>query len=153
MKRLPKIILSVMALALLALCAASCSFFQVRDSHSPKSRVIDFVLENENRLIEHIREKSLAELENTGIIEDVYEHEDYIEFSCGGSGFGSNTSYWGFYYALSDDESKALAAISGCACSELTECGDGLEWREENGDNYFYAENITGRFYYYFTSY
>lgn len=153
MKKLFLIIPVAAALAVFALCAASCSFFQVRDAQTPKSRVMAFVLENESLLFEHIREKSLAELENSGIIEDVYEHEDYIEFSCGGSGFGPNTSYWGFYYALSEDENKAISALSGFTYSELTECGDGLEWREENGDNYFYFENITGRFYYYFQSY
>lgn len=43
--------------------------------------------------------------------------------------------------------------MSGCAYSELIESGSGLEVREEDGDNYFYTESITGHFYYYFSSY
>lgn len=140
-------------LLFLASCASSCPFFQVRDPQSPKKRVFDYVLENESDLTKHIREKSFMELENTGIIEEINAHDDYIDFSCGGSGFGPNTSYWGFFYALSEDETKAVSAMGGCAYSELTESGSGLEVREEDGDNYFYTESITGRFYYYFSSY
>ena len=147
---------SVLAAALalllfLASCASSCSFFQVRDPQSPKKRVVDFVLENESDLTKHIREKSFMELENTGIIEEINAHDDYIDFSCGGSGFGPNTSYWGFYYALSENAETAVRAFFDNA--ELTESGSGLEMREEDGDNYFYTESITGRFYYYFSSY
>lgn len=151
MKKLIAFILFAIALALLASCASSGSFFQVRDSQSPKKRIVDFVLENDSGIIEHIREKSLAELENTGIIEEIYAHDEYIEFSCGASGFGSNTSYWGFYYALSENEDKAVCAMGGCAYSELAERGSGLEL--EDGDNLFYTEKITGRFYYYFQMY
>ncbi len=138
-------------LLFLASCASSCPFFQVRDPQSPKKRVFDYVLENESDLTKHIREKSFMELENTGIIEEINAHDDYIEFSCGGSGFGPNTSYWGFYYALSENAETAVRAFFGNA--ELTESGSGLEVREESGDNYSYTESITGRFYYYFSSY
>ena len=151
MKRLIAVILFSAALILFALSASSCSFFQVQDPSSPKKRVINYVLENESSLIEHIRENRFSELENTGIIEDISEHEYYIDFSCGGSGFGPNTSYWGFYYALSEDETKAVSAMGGCAYSELTESGSGLSIAD--GDNLFYTENITGRFYYYFIKY
>lgn len=138
-------------LLFLASCASSCSFFQVRDPQSPKKRVFDYVLENESDLTKHIREKSFMDLENTGIIEEINAHDDYIDFSCGSSGFGPNTSYWGFYYALSEDETKAVSAMGGCAYSELTESGSGLSIAD--GDNLFYTENIMGKFYYYFIKY
>lgn len=151
MKKLIAFVSFALALALLASCASSGSFFQVRDPRSLRKRVFDYVFENEALLIDCIRERTLSRLENSGIIEDIYEHETCIEFSCGASGFGSNTSYWGFYYVLSENAETAVRAFFDYA--ELTESGSGLEMREESGDDYFYTENITGRFYYYFQRY
>ena len=65
---------------------------------------------------------------------------DTVEFNCGGRGFGSASSYYGFYYT----ENERKMEDSG-----LTPKGDGWVWREADGDNWCYTEKITENFYYY----
>ena len=65
--------------------------------------------------------------------------EDMIIFNCGGSGFGSASSYYGFYYT----ENKRTPEDRG-----LTQKDEGWEWKEMGGDNWYYTEKITENFYY-----
>lgn len=73
---------------------------------------------------------------------DVNVEDEIIDFYCGGSGFGSSTSYYGFYYTENDN----LSAI-WCAGDTLAPSGKGWSWK--NGDNSYYTEKITDNFYYY----
>jgi len=66
--------------------------------------------------------------------------ENYVNFYCGGSGFGSASSYYGFYYSEND---RIMEDI------ELTQKGAGWEKREVDGDNWYYIEKIIDNFYYY----
>ena len=63
-----------------------------------------------------------------------------VEFHCGGSGFGSAGSNYGFFYT----EEENIIDDMG-----LVREGNGWLTREENGDNWYYTERITENFYYY----
>lgn len=77
--------------------------------------------------------------------------EKLVEFSCGGAGIGSATSYVGFYYSPNDDMNELWCAPP--FFSSLTPSGNGFEWHEQNGDNSYYTEHICEHFYYYEASF
>ena len=81
-------------------------------------------------------------------IQDVYASDHgVVEFSCGGKGFGPSTFYCGFFY-FPDDR---LTAWNGGICpqDELEPCGKGYLWRQQEGDNWYYVEQIGTHFFYY----
>ena len=63
-----------------------------------------------------------------------------VEFSCGGRGFGSASSNYGFSYTENESTMSSRGFIPE---------GNGWILREENGDNWYYTERIVGNFYYY----
>ena len=86
--------------------------------------------------------RSVMELEG---VSSISLNENSIDFSLGGRGFGSATSYFGFCYLIGDD----LAFAWGGIRHELTQHGEGWIWNETIGGNIYYIEKITGHFYYY----
>lgn len=109
--------------------------------------VIEYVRENETTLTQCIAAGDYASL--GAPVEEVTEGERCIEFSCGGSGFGSQTAYCGFFYSPDDD----MSAIWCAPQKALTPTGCGFGWQEADGDNACYVEPIVGHFYYYEASY
>lgn len=116
-----------------------------------KERILRYVRKHEGLLLRYIAKKDDAIIANQAIIKQIRMRHACIEFSCGGSGFGSETSYWGFYYSVSDDLS-ALCPVSSSE-QELRKSGEGYYWKESwqdpRGDNTYYVEPIVGHFYYY----
>ena len=112
-----------------------------------KDEVFDFVRENEEELLKAIEAGDYSAFENQGFIKDIDTDETVVDFSCGGAGVGSGTSYVGFYYTLENDMAAVWCAPS--SASALTPFGNGFEWQEPNGDNRYYTEHICGNFYYY----
>ena len=82
---------------------------------------------------------------------DIDADDTVVDFSCGGAGIGSSTSYVGFYYTLDNDMTAVWCAPS--FASLLMASGNGFEWHEPNGDNRYYTEHICGNFYYYEASF
>lgn len=112
-----------------------------------RQEVIEYVRENETVLIQCIAAGDYASL--GAPVEEVTEGDRCIEFSCGGSGFGPETAYCGFFYSPDDDMSAVW-----CAPQEaLTPTGNGFGWQEADGDNACYIEPIVGHFYYYEAAY
>lgn len=72
----------------------------------------------------------------------------FVEYSCGGAGFGPSTAYWGFYYSEDDDLSEIW-----CAGTPLVASGDGFLYEQSDGDNRYYTEHIVDHFYYYEAAY
>ena len=146
-----KKILSVMPvfclLFLMAMAAAFFAFDALLDDRAGKEDVIAFVRENEEALLEAIEQGELSEYEKKGVVRKINAEETVVDFSCGGAGIGSGTSYVGFYYTPDDD----MTAVWCAPFSEdsLRPSGNGYEWQEANGDNYYYTEHICGHFYYY----
>ena len=116
-----------------------------------KERIIRYVRKHEGLLLRYIEKRDDDILKNQPIIEQIRTNDTYIDFSCGGSGFGSKTSYWGFYYSESDDLSALCPASS--SKQELRKSGNGYVWEESwqnpRGDNTYYVEPIVDHFYYY----
>ena len=121
------------------------------DDSAEKNDVFRFVCENEETLLDAIENRDFSSFENKGFINDVKIDGMIIDFSCGGAGVGSGTFYVGFYYAPNDDMAAVWCAP---ASSELLlPSGNGFEWRESNGDDRYYIENICNDFYYYEASF
>ena len=127
--------------------SASCALF---DEGAGKEEILSFVKENEDTLMECILCGDFSPVEHKRIlryaeIEDSEIDDGFVEFLCGGAGFGPETNYRGFYYAADDDMTRIW-----CAPSDRTarESGQGYLWKDI-GDNWYYSEWICGHFYYY----
>lgn len=146
-KRLACLLLLACFVMFLTACAPLALFFfdTLVSDHLSKKEIFSLVKKNEellrNDVANHDFTKS-AELK--GIVE-INVEEEIIDFDCGGSGFGSATSYYGFYYASGDDKMTAI----WCGGGPLSKDGDGYSWREAEGDNSYYTEEICENFYYY----
>ncbi len=131
------------------------TIYEITDYHpeylTEKERIIRYVRKHEGLLLRYIEKRDDDILKNQPIIEQIRTNDTYIDFSCGGSGFGSETSYWGFYYSESDDLSALCPASS--SKQELRKSGNGYVWEESwqnpRGDNTYYVEPIVDHFYYY----
>ena len=121
------------------------------DDRADQDDIFEFVCENEEALIKAIEEGDFSGFENQGFIKDIDADPEVVDFSCGGAGVGSGTSYVGFYYSPSDDMAAVWCAPS--SGSALTPSGNGFAWQEPNGDNRYYTEHICGHFYYYEASF
>ena len=121
------------------------------DDSADKDEVFDFVSENEEELLKAIEAGDYSAFENQGFIKDIDPDETVVDFSCGGAGVGSGTSYVGFYYTSENDMAAVWCAPS--SASSLIPSGNGFEWQEANGDNRYFTEHICGNFYYYEASF
>lgn len=112
-----------------------------------KKKIIRVFEKNEKAIVEAIESNNVEQTKEIPGIQDVYVSDDYIEFSCGGSGFGSSTHYYGFFYSLDDN----LTAWNGGMFHkvELVKSGNGYRWEEKDGDNIYYVEEIGEHFFYY----
>ena len=139
---------------IVALSFASCSFPNPFDDRASKEDIFAYVRENEAALLESINKDDFLTIRTSTRIIQLIDDDDigkgFVDFDCGGSGFGSATSYCGFYYSDDDNMTEIWCAPSGVS---LSKSGSGYEWHEENGDNTYYTENICGHFYYYEASY
>ena len=80
-------------------------------------------------------------------VESIYIKNNNAEFDCGGAG---REYYTGIIYSDSGEpNSFDLDNTINNFDISLTKAGDGFEWKEENGDNYYYCESICGKWYYY----
>ena len=121
------------------------------DDRADKSEIFAFVRENEAELLQAIQTRDFSAFENQGFIGTIRANDESIEFSCGGVGMGSSTSYVGFYYTSTDDMTAVWCAPK--SADDLVVCGDGYEWKQPDGDNRYYTEHISGNFYYYEASF
>lgn len=121
------------------------------DDRADKDDIFEFVFDNEEELLNAIENNDLSAFENHGLIKDINAEDAVIDFYCGGVGVGSGTSYVGFYYTPDNDMTAVWCAPS--SADMLIPCGNGFEWRKENGDNRYYTEHICGNFYYYEASF
>ncbi len=121
------------------------------DDSADKGEIFEFVCENEEELLKAIQDGDFSAFENQGFIKEIDANETVVDFSCGGAGVGSGTSYVGFYYTPDNDMTAVWCAPS--SAGSLTPFGNGFVWQEPNGDNRYYTEHICGNFYYYEASF
>lgn len=70
------------------------------------------------------------------------DSQAFVEFTCGGWGLGSSTSYYGVYYSPSGPQPFQGAGV------ELIPQEDGWAWQGE-GDNQGFTKALGGDFYYF----
>lgn len=118
-------------------------------AEASRGTIIRYVEEHQEELESRIER---GDLEGIGLpVLEADVRESCIEFECGGSGFGPETAYWGFFYTAADDiHAVWCAPPRGSAFSPE---GEGRRWKEPGGDNEFYVEHIVGHFYYYEASF
>ena len=121
------------------------------DDSADKEEIFEFVSENEEELLKAIQNGEFSAFENHDFIKEIDADETVVDFSCGGAGVGSGTSYVGFFYSPTNDMTAVWCAPS--SADSLTPSGSGFEWQEQNGDNRYYTEHICGNFYYYEASF
>ena len=121
------------------------------DDSANKDDVFQFVCEEEEALLKAIEDGDFSAFENKGFIKSIDAAPNVVDFSCGGAGVGSGTSYVGFYYTSENNMTDVWCAPS--SADLLTPSGNGFEWQETNGDNWYYTEHICGYFYYYEASF
>lgn len=121
------------------------------DDSADKDEIFEFVCEHEDELLEAVEDGDFSSFENQGFIKDIDAGELAVDFTCGGAGIGSGTSYVGFYYTADHDMTAVWCAPP--SAGSLTASGDGYEWQEPGGDNRYYTEHICGNFYYYEASF
>lgn len=121
------------------------------DDSANKDDIFEFICNGEEALLEAIEQGDFSDFENKGFIKSIDADQNIVDFSCGGAGVGSGTSYVGFYYTATNDMTAVWCAPS--SASSLTPSGNGFEWKEANGDNMYYTEHICGNFYYYEASF
>ena len=139
---------------IVALSFASCSFPNPFDDRASKEDIFAYVKENEAELLDAINKDDFLTIRtSTRIIQLIDDDEigrGFVDFDCGGSGFGSETSYCGFFYSADNDMTERRQLPFG---EEFKESGDGYLWEEswnnQYGDNTYYVENICTHFYYY----
>lgn len=107
-----------------------------------KKQIFKLVNDNYDVLTECVQSGDYDQALKIKGIKSTYAFDDAIEFSCGGKGMGSQTSYYGFYYST-DDKLSGLDFHSGVSGY------DSFSYKEENGDNSYYTEKICDHFYYY----
>ena len=121
------------------------------DDSADKADIFEFVCEKEDELLKAIEDGDFSAFENQGFIKDIDANKMVVDFSCGGAGVGSGTSYAGFYFTPDNDMTAVWCAPF--SSSELTPYRKGFQWQEPDGDNRYYVEHICGNFYYYEASF
>ena len=129
--------------ALMALSLAGCGL------HRPdRAKTMALYQDNEERFREAAASGDFTGLETISGVSDVSVREDYVEISCGGSGFGPETNYYGIFYSETDDLC-AVEWIPPSSPQELVPDGAGYRYTEKGGDNESYVEPLGNHFFYY----
>lgn len=115
---------------------------------SRRENIIRYVENNQEKLEERVE---TGDFDGIGLpVVEVSAGEKCIEFDCGGSGLGPETSYWGFFYSAEDNIYAVWCAPER---GSLRPDGEGWSWQEPDGDNECYVQHICGHFYYYEASF
>lgn len=140
--------IAILCVVCLLFGLAACGLL---DDRADKAMILRWVEENRDLLLSCIENNNFDGQNWNPPIQEINVHEDCIDFYCGGAGFGSQTSYCGFFYTESDDMYAIWCAPS--RGTKLTPEGNGYLWKEKKGDNRYYVEKICDHFYYYDASF
>lgn len=118
----------------------------------PESRTVEY-FESHRVVLEELAGLALEQGNTDGIVppspwRGVELHQSGIptvEFSMGGSGMGSSTSYWGVNYVPSDN----MVGFQGQQWDYWKPRGDGRLYYDPEGDNTCYVRKLDACWYYY----
>ena len=82
-------------------------------------------------------------------VNEVYSDTETIDVYCGGRGFGSATSYYGFYYSPDGLPKTSWRGSDFGIVDEVKSEGNGYALRDSDDDNSYYTEKIRDNFFYY----
>lgn len=126
---------------MLCLTAGGCS-----NGLTSNKKIIKLYRDNEESFLEAAESQDFAALESIKGVLGISTHEDHTEIRFGGSGMGSNTDYYEIWWT----EKKIASVLLGQIASRYDAIpdGNGIRYKEKEGDNEFYAEPIGNGFYY-----
>lgn len=111
-----------------------------------KDKIIEKFNMNKTEYIKASQTGDFSLLKKLDEVESVYESDNYVKIDFKGSGLVSNSNYYGIYYS----ESDSLCAIDiSPPCDELKKDGAGFRYKQENGDNEYYVEELGYHYFYY----
>ena len=142
----------VLLCAIIVFVAFMIWFHSAVNDHLSKKEIFSLVHENHCIILEDIKKNNFDCTYQLNGIKDISVLENCVDFSCGGSGFGPSTSYYGFYYS-GNNAVDAMRDREYPKNAQLVPDGDGYSYREPGGDNRYYVEKIRDGFYYYESHY
>lgn len=118
------------------------------DDSLSKKQIFSLVNKNYELLNECIDSGDFSDVQKLRGVKEVTGGNDVLDVYCGGSGFGSATNYYGFYYSPSN---KPLVVWCGHISenNSLLPDGKGYSLKNPNDDNWYYTERIRENFFYY----
>ncbi len=117
-----------------------------------KKQIFNLVEKNNGIIIEDIADNDFSDtllLKGVKKVKNIDAQNCIISFECGGKGFGSATSYYGFYYSENDEPIGIYFGTNIQGDFELMPNGNSYSYTEENSDNTYYTERIIKNFFYY----
>ncbi len=147
-----KIIIGCGTIFLIIVIAFICLviwFANMIDDSLSKKEIFELVNENYDIILNNISENDFSDTEKIEGIQEIYDKTQVVDFYCGGTGIGSATNYYGFYYS-NDNNPKAIFAgtiISDSPNFHIEKNGFCIE--NSNDDNSYYTEKIRDNLYYY----
>ncbi len=124
-------------------------FYNMSDNSLSKKEIFKLVNDNYSIILEDIREKDFTDTEKLNGVQEVYSDTEIIDMYCGGSGFGSATSYYGFYYSPDGLPKDSWCGSGFGSPEQLVPDGNGFSIKYSDNDNCYYTEKIRENFYYY----
>ncbi len=142
-----------MVLLCCALLLSGCFFDNDEKSYDSLKKSFEKDLEAVDAAVQNGSYDDAAELK---WIKKVDVNERYVDFYCGGSGFGSQTDYTGFFYTEDDDPLAMWRGVVNSVVSpnDFVKTEDGWEYIErdhhEGGDNIYIVKQLAPCYYYYY---
>ena len=148
MKKRQLFIITIILFLILSGCSSNKSFKRTKEEttifvnkySSDLAQIVDNIIANKSA--ENITFKNISAISYKQI-----NASDYIGFYYDSQGMLGG-QYWGFYY-ISNDKPIGDQGFE----MDLKKSGDGWEWKEADGNNYYYTEKLKDNWYYYYMDY
>jgi len=140
------------ALLVFAVAIAGVYVYHIRDGHLAQEQIYALV-ENNTAALEQIAQSEVPEqAKRPEGVQKISVVDGTVEFSCGGTGTGTDTVYFGFYYSLDGKPDAVCRGVRFAAAKNIRPGGQGFVVQNGQGGQY-YTQHIVGNFYYYEASF
>ena len=136
-------------LVVLAVLGCAILLSNIFDDSLSKKDIFKLVDNNYSIVLRDIEEKDFTDTKKLKGVKEVDSDTEIIDVYCGGTGLGSATSYYGFYYSPDGLPKDSWCGTSFGSPEQLKPDGDGFSIKYSNDDNCYYTEKIRDNFYYY----
>lgn len=135
------------AIVVFVIAVAGVCYFCLRDNNLTKEAIFAMVEQQQVQLTEMARSDAPQAFKRPQGVRKIAVVDGTVDFYCGGSGVGSETVYYGFYYRADSTPDAVFCGTRFGAAGDLQPAGEGFVIRTE--DNLYYTQPIGGGFYYY----